>query len=408
MRPLFSLFCALPILTLAWRWSCSGGVFLVTGLGPALLLDRYLFRALPWFGPSNGRWELAVRSVPLLVGTSSAYLARYPIVSPTEALRWGAMLGLGTFLLEALIELGPWRRWALGLRLGAGALVALAVPYLVAIHPLHTVPKRSPATLGLPFEDVRFRTADGLRLAGWLVPHPQPRGNVLFCHGHGRNRGHAAALLTTLHGLRLNVLAFDFRGHGDSAGHTCTFGDREVGDVVAAAAYLRRRCPDQPLFVIGVSLGAAVALQALPQLPDVQGVWSEGCFARFSPVIEDRFTALPIPLRRPLLAAYDVLAALDVRFSPATVNPVCALSGSPVPICFCHGRCDELVPFAQAELLYEAHPGPKDRYWPEGGDHYNLRRRREEYLGRLRGFLERRLNSARQSPNFPPAPPSLG
>src|SRR5207244_11949273 len=141
---------------------------------------------------------------------------------------------------------------------------------LIALHPLRMVPPRTPTAFGLAFEDVHFTTADGIRLGGWLVACPQARGNVIFCHGWGRNRGHVAGLLPTLHGLGLNVLAFDFRGHGDSEGHTSTFGHREVRDLAAAVAYVRGRFPGRPLFLVGISLGAAVSLQALPQLGDVR------------------------------------------------------------------------------------------------------------------------------------------
>src|SRR5262249_15393538 len=122
------------------------------------------------------------------------------------------------------------------------ALLVLLLPVVAALHPLRTVPKRTPAAFGLTFEDVRFRTADGVTLAAWLVPHSQARGNLIFCHGHGRNRCHVAGLLQTFHDLGLNVLAFDFRGHGDSEGHTSTFGQREVHDLLAAEAYLSKRC----------------------------------------------------------------------------------------------------------------------------------------------------------------------
>ena len=100
-------------------------------------------------------------------------------------------------------------RTSLWVRLGLGTLLAPLVPVIVTLHPLHTVPKRTPASLGLAFEDVRFRAADGLELAGWVMPHERARGNVIFCHGHGRNRGHVAGHLQTLHDMGLNVLAFD-------------------------------------------------------------------------------------------------------------------------------------------------------------------------------------------------------
>jgi hypothetical protein len=62
-------------------------------------------------------------------------------------------------------------------------LLALLVPWQAALHPLHTVPKRTPTSLGLPFEDVRFLSRDGTRLAAWLMPHPEARANVIYCHG---------------------------------------------------------------------------------------------------------------------------------------------------------------------------------------------------------------------------------
>src|SRR5262249_26347806 len=154
------------------------------------------------------------------------------------------------------------------------------------------------------FEEVRFRAPDGVQLAGWLVPHLQATGYLIFCHGHGRNRGHVVGLLPTLHELGLNVPAFDFRGHGGSPGHTATFGRREVQDLVAADAYLRERFPSKPLFVIGVSYGAAVTLQALPCLSDVAGVWVEGCFSRFENVVANWFGWLPVRCRDPLVSAY--------------------------------------------------------------------------------------------------------
>jgi fermentation-respiration switch protein FrsA (DUF1100 family) len=245
---------------------------------------------------------------------------------------------------------------------------------IVTLHPLHTVPKRTPASFGLAFEDIRFRTADGLELAGWVVPHERARGDVIFCHGHGRNRGH------------------------DSAGHTSTFGHREVADLLAAEAYVRQRFPGQPLFLVGVSLGAAVSLQALPQMPNVQGVWVEGCFSHLSHAIRSELAWAPACLRGPLLALYNGLGWVDCGFWARRIKPIDSLSRVRVPIYFVHGQRDELVPLADGEALYAACAGPRWRWWVENATHYNVRQgHSEEYLRRFRAFLEDRLAVVRAS-----------
>jgi alpha-beta hydrolase superfamily lysophospholipase len=392
----------------ACRWSHSTSGFLLTGPGLSLLLDRYLTRLLPCRRPIAWGREITLRSAYALSGGIGFYCARPSIVPLAEAACLGAMVSLTAFLLDALVEqvtrwLGPsdlgnssQLAWRAGFWLILLALLALLVPAIVTLHPLHTVPKRTPASFGLPFEDIRFRTADGLELAGWVVPHERARGNVIFCHGHGRNRGHVAGLLETLHALGLNVLAFDFRGHGDSAGHTSTFGHGEVADILAAAAYVHQRFPGQPLFLVGVSLGAAVSLQALPQLPNVQGVWVEGCFSHLTHAIRSELGWAPACSRGPLLALYSGVGWVDCGFWARHIKPIDSLGRLRIPIYFVHGQRDALVPFADGQALYAAYTGPKWHWWVENATHYNVRQsHREEYLQRLWAFLEDRLAASR-------------
>ncbi len=408
MRVSFASVGYLIVLFSAYRWSYSTSGFLVLGLGPIVLLDKYIFHLLPWTEPVAWTKELWVRGGCFVIGSVAAYLVRYGLVPISEALAMGVFLSLSALLFESISEFvlqmtrrlrRPHKAGQPKTRLkvccsalGFLALIGLAAP-LESVHPLRTVPKRTPAVVGLGFEEVRFVTSDGVQLAGWLVPHAQARGNVIFCHGHGRNREHGMGFLPTLHELRLNVLAFDFRGHGDSAGHTATFGQREVQDVVAAEAYLRRRFPNKPIFIVGVSYGAAVALQALPQLTNVRGVWSEGCFSRLMPVVTNQFSWVPSCLRDPLVSSYKVSAWLDCGLWGPDINPVEHLRDVDVPISFCHAVEDELVPFAEAEVLYNSYGGPKWNYWIERAKHCDLRRRnKSDYLRRLREFFEASLN----------------
>ena len=357
------------ILLAAWCWTHSVSGFLVTGCGLTLLLDRYALRLLPW-SPILWKKELPLRAGSWLLGAAGFYVMRPGLVGLWEAGYRGIIVCLAVALLEQAVRLGRQRLWLKGTLLG---LLILAIPVVAAVHPLHTVPKRTPAAWGFAFEDVSFRTADGVQLAAWVVPHAQARANVIFCHGHGRNRGHVAGHLQTLHDLGLNVLAFDFRGHGDSEGHTSTFGRREVQDLCAAVAYMNNRYPNQPLLLVGISLGAAVTLQALPHLSDIRGVWSEGAFAHLTSAVNQELLPLPAPLRGPLIECYYAFGWLDCGFWAPSVNPIEHLHGVSVPIFFCHGTKDELVPIADGHALHASYAGPKDHWWVEGASHYYVR-----------------------------------
>ena len=54
-------------------------------------------------------------------------------------------MSLFAFLLEVFARLARPRY----LRVAGAGLLALAVPVVAALHPLHTVPKRTPAALGV-------------------------------------------------------------------------------------------------------------------------------------------------------------------------------------------------------------------------------------------------------------------
>jgi len=391
MKLFLKLLVYVAILLLAYRFTSSSSGLLLTGFGLVLLLDKYLFHCLHW---PQFAWqrEITIRGGSFLGGAITFYLLRPGMVPLEEAIYRGFMICLASLFMERAWPLIGRPRWAT-----LSGVAALAVPWLAFLHPLHTVPKRSPDTLGLAYEDVRIPCRDGAHLAAWLVPHSSARGNVIYCHGHGRNRGQGAGVFATLHALGLNILAFDFRGHGDSPGHTSTLGDREVGDLLAAVRYLRARFPDQPLFLMGTSMGAAVILQALPRIPDVCGVWSEAAFSRLAQTIEQQFDWLPRPLRSPLLTGYHILGWVDCGMWIPSINPVSCLEGLRTPVFFCHGEDDQLVPIAEGRELYDAYAGPKSCWWVKGAAHYNIRQRNpEEYRHQLRSFVENCLSAGRQ------------
>ena len=82
--------------------------------------------------------------------------------------------------------------------------------------------ERTPADVGLAFEDVYFPTDDGLTLNGWFVPAQPPAGEpagravgttFLWFHGNGGNLGHRVDDLAFLNRrFGVNLFIFDYRG----------------------------------------------------------------------------------------------------------------------------------------------------------------------------------------------------
>ena len=99
----------------------------------------------------------------------------------------------------------------------------------------------NPSEYDLDYEEVSFRAADGVTLRGWWVQAPGSRRAVIIMHGHGGSMDWDVHRAPAFHTAGYNVLLFDFRAHGRSAGWQATFGCRERGDVQGALAFLKSR-----------------------------------------------------------------------------------------------------------------------------------------------------------------------
>jgi dienelactone hydrolase len=398
--------------------SVSG--WLVWGVAPALLLDKALFRLLPWAGQERPLVAACIRAAYVLGGAAWAVVLTDGNIAPGEAVRVGIVLSLLAFLFETTLEclVAPWGakihesawqppgalRW---LAIGVLAVVPLAVLYpLTLVHLVHRLPEWTPEHLQLPYEDVVTHTADGVRLRGWAIAAPQPRGVVVFFHAYGENRGQVLSLARPLWESGISVVAFDFRGHGESQGHTITFGDRERHDVAAACAFARQRFPDEPLFVVGVSYGAAVAVQALPHVPGVRAAWLDSPFESLQHVLSARLSFLPGVVQHGLKQLTNHLVWVDCGFRPQSIRPAEALQQLRLPLGFCHCETDSRTPIAESKAMYAAYPGPKVHYWIEA-DTPQTRGApgRRAYFERLLQFLESHLDATPPAPQAGAPPP---
>lgn len=135
----------------------------------------------------------------------------------------------------------------------------------------------TPASFELAFQDVAFRAGDGTELSAWWVPAPDPRGSVVMVHGLNRSRIEMVKRVPFVHAAGWNAILLDLRHHGASGGRATTFGVREKDDVAAAARLAREKSPG-PVVLWGVSLGAASAVLAAADDPEVKGVICDSSF----------------------------------------------------------------------------------------------------------------------------------
>ena len=137
-------------------------------------------------------------------------------------------------------------------------------------------PEPLPEVAWAKFEEHRLSTSDGEQIGAWLIRQDQPRGCVLVLHANGGSRGSRLNVVRFIAELQFNVLAITLRAHGDSTGELNDFGWSARHDVVAAVDFLEQQFPDQPIFVVGRSLGAAAAIFAAESLgPRVAGYFLE-------------------------------------------------------------------------------------------------------------------------------------
>ena len=223
---------------------------------------------------------------------------------------------------------------------------------------------------GLEYEDATFAAADGTKLHGWFVPHEDPIGVALFCHGNGGNitlHANTLRMLSARHGL--SVLTFDYRGYGRSEGEPSEEGILQ--DARAARAWLAQRTgvPPSEVIMVGESLGGAVAIDLAVR---------DGSKAL---ILASTFTSLPE------VGAHHVPWLLPRWNMTMWLNSLRKIPHYKGPILISHGDADKVVPFAHGERLFAAATGEKYFFRSPGAGHNDPLP--EEYHEQLAAFLKR-------------------
>jgi uncharacterized protein len=223
------------------------------------------------------------------------------------------------------------------------------------------------ATPTLPYREVTFRSGD-VALSGWLFePTGTPRGLVIHLHARMYTRvgGIATADALVPHGYA--VFAYDQRAHGASGGEHCTYGQRETEDLARAIDAIGI----SPVYVVGHSFGAAVALQAAAEDKRIRAVVAAASYSDLRTAVVERGAAIPFVTNGEVDAAIRDAEAM-AGFHVDDVSPIAAAPRIDVPVLLLAGTRDTDTPPSHSERLLVALHGPKRLYMVEGATHADI------------------------------------
>lgn len=257
----------------------------------------------------------------------------------------------------------------------------------------HFAYPHDPTVLGLPVEEVTYRSPLG-DLPAWWWP---AGGDVWAIVVHGRNsrRHEALRVVPTLHGLGIDTLAIAYRNDADAPpspdGHS-HLGATEWEDVEGAVRFALARGA-RVVVPIGFSMGGGCVMHLLRRSQLVSHIAAavlEAPVLDWGPVIRNAAVqrGLPagvLPLLLPLSMA---LARLRAGIDWGAMRHLEDADSLELPKLLIHGVDDATVPVAMADALAAARPDIVTYLRVEGAGHVRAWNRDPgRYEAALRDFL---------------------
>jgi pimeloyl-ACP methyl ester carboxylesterase len=252
----------------------------------------------------------------------------------------------------------------------AGALAAIAAaPFALAYRfaliyrsragfPTPRPPQRTPLDLGLAYEDVVARTADGVDLPAWFIPAAggAPGPGVALVHGWESARDRLLPMVQFLHAAGFHCLSVDVRGHGANPAEALPITAGEFGtDALAGWGALDARPEVTRAAVLGHSMGAIGAILAAAAEPRIAAVVATSAPADPWRLTRQTFRLARLPIPDPIAVPLAWLTT-RVYLRPrghrvSDISASAALERILVPILLVHGSDDAVVPATHLERL---------------------------------------------------------
>jgi fermentation-respiration switch protein FrsA (DUF1100 family) len=228
----------------------------------------------------------------------------------------------------------------------------------------------TPRNIGLPFEELRIPSSDGVTLHAWHIPGEPGAATVLFCHGNAGNISDRLAWAKILRDMGLGVLLFDYRGYGQSTGIPDERGTYEDARAVWDHLTSNARMSPSRIVVFGESLGGAIAAHLAKDVTPA------------ALIVTSAFTSVP-ELASKFYWYLPVRLLARIHFPTADY-----IERVRAPVLIIHSRDDEIAPFSHAQTLLRRANEPKAFLEIEGDHNTGFLLSEQKVRDGLRRFVE--------------------
>jgi pimeloyl-ACP methyl ester carboxylesterase len=195
-------------------------------------------------------------------------------------------------------------------------------------------------------------------------PGVPKRGTAYLFHGFGNTKEQMLPIAKRLTAVGFRCVAWDSRGHGKSGGERASYGMREVDDALRVIKASRKRDhrPQGKDVFWGYSMGAAVALQTLPEDSRAESAVLLAPFADLSQIMRHHAGQIYSGAMVPFLPWVRSNVRCAAGFDPKRIKPVESVRRTDARLLFIHGARDGVIPPDQsAQLLSECKEGQGKR-----------------------------------------------
>ncbi len=269
-------------------------------------------------------------------------------------------------------------------------ILSLYQTYL-SLHPPRIPNDRTPADLGLKYDDITLTTEDNLKLSAWYIPSKNKTSkSIILAHGHPFNKANILDFAPFLH-QKYNLLFFDFRAMGDSEGNFISGGYHEQKDLKAAINYLKKEKNISNIGALGVSMGAAVIILEAAHNKEIKAIVADSSYKDLHTIAQDLYKPFSI-FKYPFIFFSELFAKIIYSIDIKETSPVTKVKNVKAPMFIVHGEIDYQISVESSKAIYENANQPKELWIAKDTNHVQTHfKYKQEYEKKVLEFFDKYL-----------------